>query len=70
MNIRLPVRRPAIPPKSFFKVRRADSRRHVGQINLLRRPAEAPVHGENYFKAEIRAGRVGAQQSEKRVQFD
>lgn len=31
---------------------------------------DAPVRGENYFKAEIETGRVGAQQSEKRIEFD
>jgi hypothetical protein len=36
----------------------------------LRRLAGASVRGENYFKAEITAGRVGAEQSEARVEFD
>jgi len=31
----------------------ADALTHVGQLNLLRRLAGAPVQGENYFKAEI-----------------
>ena len=48
----------------------ADALQHVGQINLLRRLAEAPVRGENYFKADIQTGLVGAEQSEKRVEFD
>jgi hypothetical protein len=41
----------------------ADAFTHVGQIALLRRLAGAPVRGENYFKADIAAGRVGAEQS-------
>jgi len=32
--------------------------------------AGAPIRGENYFKAQIVAGRVGPEQSTKRVEFD
>ncbi len=48
----------------------ADALTHVGQITLLRRMAGAPVRGENYFKAEISAGRVGPDQSPPRREFD
>ncbi|MCI0692353.1 hypothetical protein L0337_10170 [candidate division KSB1 bacterium] len=48
----------------------ADALTHVGQITMLRRLADAPVRGENYFKAEIIAGRVGPEQSVTRVEFD
>ncbi|HEX8736935.1 MAG TPA: hypothetical protein VF721_16510 [Pyrinomonadaceae bacterium] len=48
----------------------ADALQHVGQINLLRRLADAPIRGENYFRAEIERGRVGAEQSDKRLEFD
>ncbi len=48
----------------------ADALTHVGQISMLRRLAGAPVRGENYFKAEIIAGRVGPEQSATRVEFD
>ena len=41
----------------------ADALTHVGQIALLRRLAGSPVRGENYFKAEIVAGRVGPEQA-------
>jgi hypothetical protein len=47
----------------------ADALTHVGQIALLRRMAGAPVRGENYFKAEVAAGRVGADQPASRVEF-
>jgi hypothetical protein len=47
----------------------ADALTHVGQIALLRRMAGAPVRGENYFKAEIVAGRVGAVQDAPRREF-
>jgi hypothetical protein len=48
----------------------ADSLTHVGQISLLRRLAGDPVRGENYFKADIVRGRVGAEQAKPRVEFD
>jgi len=48
----------------------ADAFTHVGQISLLRRLAGAPVRGENYFKAPIVAGRVGAEQGEPGFEFD
>jgi hypothetical protein len=32
--------------------------------------AGAPVKGENYYVAEIAVGRVGAEQSSKRREFD
>jgi hypothetical protein len=48
----------------------ADALTHVGQINLLRRLAGAPVRGENYNRAEIQVGRVGAEQAAPRREFD
>jgi hypothetical protein len=48
----------------------ADALSHVGQIALLRRMAGAPIRGENYFKAEIAAGRVGPDQAAPRREFD
>ena len=48
----------------------ADALTHVGQISLLRRMAGGPVKGENYFVAEIEAGRVGPEQSSKRFEFE
>jgi hypothetical protein len=48
----------------------ADALTHVGQITLLRRMAGAPVRGENYFKAEIVAGRLGPEQEPPRREFD
>ena len=41
----------------------ADALTHVGQIAMLRRMAGCPISGENYFVAEIAAGRVGLQQA-------
>jgi len=40
----------------------ADALTHIGQIDMLRRAAGAPILGENYFKAGIQKGQVGAKQ--------
>ncbi len=37
----------------------ADALTHVGQIAMLRRLAEAPLKGENFFKADIVTGHIG-----------
>jgi hypothetical protein len=37
---------------------------------MLRRLAGSPIKGENYFKAEIAAGRVGPEQSAPRREFE
>ena len=47
----------------------ADSLTHVGQINMLRRLAGAPVRGENYSKAGVVVGRVGQDQEKPGVEF-
>jgi hypothetical protein len=48
----------------------ADALTHVGQLAMLRRLADCPIKGENYFAAEITAGRVGADQAAPRKPFD
>jgi hypothetical protein len=58
------------PVERLFQAPIADALTHVGQISLLRRMAGAPVRGENYFKAEITVGRVGAQQAAPAFEFD
>lgn len=60
---RLPAREPLPGPI-------ADALTHVGQLAMLRRLAGAPVRGENYFRAEIEAGRVGAEQAKAVRDFD
>jgi len=47
----------------------ADALTHVGQIAMLRRMAGAPIKGENYYAADIAIGRVGADQSLPRKEF-
>lgn len=61
---------PGYPPEKIFQGPIADALNHVGQIATLRRLAGSPVRGENYFRADIVVGRVGAEQSSKRVEFD
>ncbi len=56
--------------ESLFQGPIADALTHVGQIALLRRLAGGPLRGENYAKAEIVAGRVGAEQTPPRREFD
>ena len=58
------------PAEKIFQGPIADALTHVGQISMLRRMAGSPVRGESYFKAEIVTGRVGPEQSDKRVEFD
>jgi hypothetical protein len=50
----------------------ADSLTHVGQLAMLRRMSGSPMKGEAYFFADIRAGRVGADQApaEAKYEFD
>ena len=57
-------------PEKLFQGPIADSLTHVGQIALLRRLAGAPVRGENYLRAEITAGRAGAEQAPPIFEFD
>jgi len=56
-------------PERLFQGPVADALTHIGQIAMLRRLAGAPVRAENYFKADIAAGRVGPDQSRPRVEF-
>jgi hypothetical protein len=48
----------------------ADALTHIGQLAMLRRIAGEPIKGENYSKAKIEAGRVGAQQAPAVREFD
>src|SRR5262249_19176387 len=57
------------PAGLLFQGPIADALTHVGQINLLRGMAGCPVKGENYYKADIVVGRVGADQAKSKVEF-
>ena len=58
------------PAEKLFQGPIADALTHVGQIAMLRRMAGVPMKGENYFVAEITVGRVGADQTPPRKEFD
>ena len=60
----------ACSPEKLFQGPVADALAHVGQIAMLRRLAESPVRGENYFKADIAGGRVGPEQAKPLVEFE
>lgn len=60
----------ACPPQRLFQAPIADALTHVGQIAMLRGLAGRPMRGENYFQADIAVGKVGAEQSAPRFEFD
>lgn len=51
------------PAEKLFQGPVADALTHTGQIAMLRRLADCPMKGENYFRAEIVVGRVGEEQA-------
>lgn len=57
------------PLEKLFQGPIADALTHVGQIAILRRLAGSPVKGENYFVAEIVAGRTGPEQTPPKREF-
>jgi len=57
------------PFEKLFQGPVADALTHVGQIAILRRMADAPIKGENYHKADIQVGRVGADQATPKREF-
>jgi hypothetical protein len=48
----------------------ADALTHVGQLAMLRRIHGAPIRGENYSRAKIESGKVGAKQAKPKREFD
>ena len=48
----------------------ADAIHHVGQLAMLRRLAGNPIRGENYYLADVTAGRVGKEQARPPKEFD
>lgn len=57
------------PAERLFQGPIADALTHVGQLTMLRRLARSPVRGENYARAEIRAGEAPRLDA-PRVEFD
>jgi hypothetical protein len=60
----------AVPAERIFQGAIADALTHVGQLAMLRRLAGAKIKAENYSRADIVAGRVGAEQTAPRREFD
>jgi hypothetical protein len=60
----------AAPPERLFQGAIADSLTHVGQLAMLRRLSGAKMKAENYARADIVAGRVGAEQTPPKREFD
>jgi hypothetical protein len=58
------------PAEKLFQAPVADALNHIGQLAMLRRLAGSPIRGENYFKADIVAGRCGNDQAPPRREFD
>ena len=59
-----------ISAERLFQGPIADALTHTGQLAMLRRIAGAPMRGENYARAEIARGRVGAEQPKPGFEFD
>ncbi len=57
------------PLEKLFQGPVADALTHVGQLAILRRLAGASVKGENYYIADITAGRVGVDQAKPNLEF-
>ena len=58
------------PFEKLFQGGIADALTHTGQLAMLRRMAACPMRGENYYVADIVAGRVGLTQSAPKREFD
>lgn len=59
----------AASTEKLFQGPVADALTHTGQLAMLRRMAGCPMRGENYFRADIVAGRVGLDQSAPAREF-
>lgn len=59
-----------VTPERLFQGAIADALTHTGQLALLRRMAGIPMRGENYFVADIQAGRVGPEQTPPKHVFE
>jgi hypothetical protein len=60
----------AVSAETIFQGAVADSLTHVGQLAMMRRLAGAKMKSENYSRANIAVGRVGADQTAARREFD
>jgi hypothetical protein len=60
----------ACPLEKLFQGPIADALAHTGQLTMLRRMSGAPMKSENYFAADVAAGRVGREQTPPKREFD
>ena len=56
--------------EALFQGPMADALTHIGQLAMLRRIAGSRMKSENYYRAEIVAGRVGPEQAAAKKEFD
>jgi hypothetical protein len=59
----------AAPAETIFQGAIADSLTHVGQLAMMRRLSGARMKSENYSRADIVRGRVGAEQTAPKREF-
>jgi len=57
-------------PEALFQGPIADALTHIGQLAMLRRIAGFKMKSENYYRAEVVVGRVGAEQAAPKKEFD
>lgn len=57
-------------PGELFQAGLADALTHTGQLAMLRRLSGHKMKGENYSRAEIVAGRTGAEQAPPRPEHE
>jgi hypothetical protein len=57
------------PAEKLFQGPVADSLTHVGQIAMMRRLAGVPMKSENYYQADVVAGKVGPEQTPPKREF-
>ena len=57
-------------PEKLMQGPIADIMTHVGQLSILRRLSGVPIKSENYFEADVAAGRVGKEQAVPKFEFD
>jgi len=57
------------PVEQLFQGPVADALTHTGQVTMLRRLSGAVMKSENYFRADIVAGRVGLEQTAPKREF-
>jgi hypothetical protein len=60
----------ACPLERLFQGPIADAMTHVGQLAMLRHLFGSPIRGENYFRADIKAGQIGPEQTSPKREFD